>query len=425
MRAKLLVRFAFALALYLVVEGLTLAGLQVLRKVRGLSYFPMGSTLAPDARTNLDSFLARGRGAGTDMDAVLGWVHRPGSQTNAAGMRDDHDYDPQPVPGILRISAFGDSFTYGSDVKLGENWTKRISAMKPTIEVLNYGVGAYGLDQAYLRYLHVRADYHPQVVFIGYMTENLARDVNVYRGFYGDAYRNTIFSKPRFRIENGALVLVPNPLATLEDYRRLRDNEEEVLSELGRNDYHYVGQYRAGPLDFSPSIRLGKMVAAQIRMARQIPIFTADGRYEQRSEAYEVTVRIFDAFYRKVLEDGALPIIVVLPDANDQRRSRDGEPRRYAPLLEYFRSRGYRYIDALGALEPVQRRYTMSDLSVEWGHFSKLGNDIIAKYILERLVEWNLDEVPKANAAAASERQRFGFNAAARAAAPATAPVGR
>jgi hypothetical protein len=418
MRPKLLVRFAFALALYLVVEGLTLAGLQVLRKVRGLTYFPTGSTLAPEARTNLDAFLARGKGAQVRMDAVLGWVPQPGSEINAAGMRDDRDYDPQPAPGILRISAFGDSFTYGADVKLGENWAKRISAMKPPIEVLNYGVGAYGLDQAYLRYLQVGADYHPQVVFIGYMTENLARDVNVFRGFYTSFYRNAIFSKPRFRVENGALVLVPNPLATLDDYRRLRDNEEEVLSQLGRNDYHYVGQYRAGPLDFSPSVRFGKMVAARIRTARQIPIFTADGRYEQRSEAYEVTVRIFDAFYRTVLDDGALPIIVVLPDLNDQQRSREGEPRRYAPLLEYFRSRGYRYIDALGALEPVQQRYTMSEISaVKWGHFSKLGNDIVAQYILESLVKWDLDEAPKANAAAVSERQRFGFNSAARAAA--------
>ncbi len=409
MRRKLLVRFAFAVVLYLMVEGVSLAGLQILRKVRGISYFPAASTLAPEAITNLDAFIARGTGAQASMDAILGWVPPPSPEKNRAGMRDNREYDPQPEPGILRISAFGDSFTYGADVELGENWAKRISAMNPAIEVLNYGVAAYGLDQSYLRYLQLGTAYHPHVVFIGYMTENLARNVNVYRGFYTNGYRSTIFSKPRFRVENGVLTLLPNPLTTVEDYRRFRNNQEEVLRELGRNDYYFVSQYAAGPLDFSPSLRLGKLVAARFRKASQIPVFTNDGRYEQRSEAYEVTLRIFDAFYRKVLENGALPIIVVLPDTNDQQRSRDGETRRYAPLLDYFRARGYRYIDALGAIEPVQQRYTMRDLSIKkWGHYSTLGNDIVARYILKSLVEWDLDQPLKANAAAAAERQRFG-----------------
>lgn len=422
MSRKLYLRLVVALVIYLVAEGLSFAGLQVLRKVRGLSYSPV-STLTPKARSNLDAFLARGKGSGMDMHAVLGWVPLPGPEINAAGMRDDREYDSQPRPGTLRISAFGDSFTYGSDVLLGDNWAKRIPALTPTIEVLNYGVPAYGLDQSFLRYLQVGADDHPHVVFIGYMTENLARDVNVYRGFYTNAYRDSIFTKPRFRVDDGALVLLPNPLATLEDYRRLRDDESAVLGELGRNDYHYAGHYPAGPLDFSPSVRLAKMLAGEIRKASHIPVFTADGRYEERSEAYEVTVRIFDAFYRRVLENGSLPVIVVLPDTNDQRRSREGKPRRYAPLLEYFRSRGYRYIDALAALEPVQQRYTIGDLSVQWGHFSTLGNDIVARYLLERLVNWRLDEAPNVNAAAASERQRFGVHPTAQARAAIAGPT--
>lgn len=339
-KRRLFVRLAFALVVYLLLEGVAFAGLQVLRKARGLSYFPDASTLAPRARANLDRFLAPGAKPSMIMDADLGWLRRPGPQNNAAGTRDDREYDPQPGAGILRIAAFGDSFTYGADVKLGENWAKRISALNPAMEVLNYGIGAYGFDQAYLRYLKVGQDYHPHVVFIGFMTENIARDVNVYRGFYSRDYSDWFFTKPRFRIEKGELALIPNPLRSVEDYRRLRDAEQEVLSELGRNDYHYAGHYAAGPFDFSPTVRLVKMVAARIQKSRQRPIFTNDGRYDQQSEAYEITVKIFDAFYRKVLEAGALPIIVVLPDVNDQHRSREGKPRRYAVLLDYFNAKG-------------------------------------------------------------------------------------
>ena len=410
-RRWLFVRVAFALIVYLLVESVAFGGLFVIRKTRGLRYFPDGSTLASQARADLNRFLTPGSKPHMTMDPELGWIHSPGRRgINSAGMRDDHEYNPQADSGVLRIATFGDSFTYGSDVELGENWAKRIPAINPAIEVLNYGVGGYGVDQAYLRYLRSGAEFHPHMILIGYMGENIGRHVNVYRGFYTGHYLDWFLTKPRFRMEKGQLVLIPNPLRSLDDYRRLRDDERTVLTELGRNDFHYVGHYGAGPFDFSPTIRLVKMVRARIDLKRQRPIFKMDGRYDERSEAYAITVAILDAFYRKVLEAGALPIIVVFPDVYDQQRGRDGKPRRYAALLNDFERKGYRYIVAEDALEPVQQRYTIDDLSVKWGHYSILGNDIVAHHILKTLGNWNLDHVSEVKAAAATERARLGGN---------------
>ncbi len=47
--------------------------------------------------------------------------------------------------------------------------------------------------------------------------------------------------------------------------------------------------------------------------------FLYPGMYDEDSEAYEITLKIFDAFYHKALTDGALPVIVVFPDGSDQR----------------------------------------------------------------------------------------------------------
>ena len=413
MRVKLRVRVVVAVSLWCFVEALSFTGLAVLRRTTQLQYAPTASTLSPEARSNLEAFLARAAGASMDMDPELGWAPiKNRDDINSAGMRDDHEYASMPAPGVLRIAAFGDSFTFGSDVPLGENWAKRIPALARSIEVLNYGVPAYGLDQAYLRYLAVGAEYHPHIVLIGYMSENLARNVNVYRGFYSRAYRDAIFTKPRFKIENGSLTLVKNPLATIDAYRALRANEGEVLRAVGRQDFHFVGLYDAGPFDFSPTVRLLKIATAEGRKALQVPIFTRDGRYDERSEAYAVTLRIFDSFYRAVLERGALPIFVVFPDINDQRRSRQGKPRRYAPLLEHFQARGYRFIDTLDALERVQSSHTTSELTVQWGHYSKLGNDIVARFLLERLAEWGLDTPERVKEAAfADERIHRGLSA--------------
>ena len=406
MRRKTLIPLIFALLLYLAVEAVSLAGLWTLRRTRGITWFPIASRLEPSAVAGLERFLRDPGGAQMVPDPDLGWLRR-NSEINGAGMRDDREYTPETPAGVLRISAFGDSFTYGSDVPLGENWTKRISAMQPSIEILNYGLGAYGLDQAYLRYLREGTRYRPDIVFIGYMTENFARTVNVYRGFYTTSYRDFFFSKPRFKLDHDSLVLIPNPLRTMEDYRRLLENQEEVLGELGRNDFYFAGQYRAGPFDFSPTVRLGKIAVALIRKRSHTPILTRDERYEPRSEAYRLTVAIFDEFYRKVLEDGALPVIIVLPDINDQRRSRDGLPRRYEVLLENFRAKGYRYVDALEAFVPVESQHTVDDLVVTWGHFSKLGNDIVARHVLSELSEMGIDTAPRADSAAATESQRL------------------
>ena len=45
------------------------------------------------------------------------------------------------------------------------------------LEFENFGVPAYGLDQAFLRYQREGRPTHPQIVVIGFMEENIFRDV--------------------------------------------------------------------------------------------------------------------------------------------------------------------------------------------------------------------------------------------------------
>ncbi len=231
-------------------------------------------------------------------------------------------------------------------------------------------------------------EYNPHIVFLGYMSENIARNVNVFRPFYSRWYRHAIFTKPRFKVKDGALVLLENPLTTFEDYEYFLHNETEVLAKLGENDYHYQIAYTKGIFDSLPSVRFVK-ISWWVLKARVLfdPIFNVAGMYNVKSEAYEVTSKIFDVFYRRVLENGALPIIVVFPDKpHDQWRSRKKEERRYTPLLNEFRAKGYSFIDALAALEPYESHSTVDEFVADgWGHIAPLGNRIIAEYIFTQL----------------------------------------
>src|ERR1035441_7372993 len=221
---------AFATILYLFLETLSYGGLWVLRKFRNIQYSPNRTTLNTEQRRILTDYLA-GRLSYYELDPTLGWVMAP-PNANAAGIRDDREYSALPASGIARFSAFGDSYTYSDEVGIHDSWAKQIAATDPALEILNYGLPASAPDQAYLRYLKVGTDYHPAGVFIGYMSENLERDVNVYRPFYSSYYQNFVFTKPRFRMDPGQLVLVPNPLPTRQDYRRFLQHDREVLREI-------------------------------------------------------------------------------------------------------------------------------------------------------------------------------------------------
>lgn len=108
----------------------------------------------------------------------------------------------------------------------------------PNIEALNFGVGAFGLDQAYLRYLEDGIQYNSHIVLIGFMPDNIYRNVNTYRPFLNSRTRMPL-AKPRFVIRDGRLSLVPNPMQTLNDYNMLLSNPRDVLSEIGIHDHYY------------------------------------------------------------------------------------------------------------------------------------------------------------------------------------------
>jgi hypothetical protein len=392
--------------IYLLIEGICALGLLVLHRQYRAGYRPRMTVLSAKQRTALRTFLDGPRGAGLRQDPALGWV--PGSEVNAAGMRDGREYERVPAPGVLRIATFGDSFTYGTEVALGETWEKQLERIAPATQVLNYGVPAYGLDQAYLRYLKVGADYRPHVVLIGYMSENIARNVNVFRPFYTRARRDVLFTKPRFRVVDGELVLVDNPIRTAADYEQFLHHDREVLARLGKDDYHYRIGYDAGALDILPTVRFAKVFRATLHRRVFRPIIGAGGLYGVDSEAYQVTARIFDAFHRAVVERGAVPIIVVFPDPLDQARSRRKRRPRYTPLLDDLRRRGYECIDTLGAFAPHESRYPIKELTRTWGHYSPLGNRLVAEYIAVQLEARGLTDPSRARAAVARARERSG-----------------
>jgi hypothetical protein len=394
-----LVLFAF---LWLVVELGCLGGLWALRRYKNLEYQPR---LVEDLRDKHKGLLAAqiaDRSSYLVFDRDLGWTIRPNGdkrqyKANSKGLRATREYGLRPAPGIVRLAAFGDSFTHASGVPTGFSWEERLEALDPGLEVMNFGIPGSDPGQALLRYRREGVQYQPAIVLIGFMSENINRMVNTFRPFYFP--RSGIpFSKPRFAVERGRLVLIENPIRSIDQYRELLAEPGKWLPRLGEHDYFYRRYNRRSRCDFLPSVRFARIIEDQYFHQ---PTFTADGLYNTRSEAYRVTLRVLDQFYREGLGHGSLPILVMFPQRKDVRLRHAGEKVGYQPLLDELRRRGYRVIDLADGFERYDPQATMAKKN--FLHYPKEGNQMAARWIHSELVRQGLNRpegVRKALAAA-------------------------
>ena len=389
---RILLYVAFACVVYLSMEGLCYLGLIVLR-TRGTEYHPFPSGLSQEQKSFLETRL-KDSGTLSGLHPVLGWSPKPLTDTqevkiNSQGIRSEHDFSQNVPPHVVRVSAFGDSFTFGSDITNDDTWELQLEEQDPRFQVLNFGVGAYGLDQAYLRYLQDGVHFHSDIVIIGFMSENIYRNLNVFRPFYSSSYK-VLYTKPRFSVENGNLILFKNPLATREDYARFLADDETVLKEIGSNDYYYQMGYLAGPMDSFPSVRLFKIAARSLKWHLN-PVVTREGSYAVTSEGFRLTTRLLEAFYCAALQHESLPVIVIYPALPDLKRHHRHQPKIYEPLLEHLHMNGFRYLDVLDAFVAYDPHVPRDQLTVgSSGHYTRLGNKIVASYLQSYLMKEGL-----------------------------------
>ncbi|MHC4091908.1 MAG: SGNH/GDSL hydrolase family protein, partial [Planctomycetota bacterium] len=293
-------------------------------------------------------------------DPELGWSLRPGGvgddglyRINSAGIRADREYALQPPPGVIRIAAFGDSFVHGDTVDNTETAMSLLQNSRADLEVLNFGVPAYGTDQAYLRYLRDGAPYHPDVVLIGLMVENLLRNVSAFRQTYHHA-TGIPLAKPRFRLgAGGTLELLPTPARSLPQLRAMIESRGPV-DRLQESDYWVARApwaYRDSPLFCSSLLRI--VCAAYENSGRQHQPYYRD----VASEPFRVTARVLQQFRESAMDGGAQrAYVLLLPHPDTVRGHLQGEPAYWRTMTDHLEAAGVPVIDLTPALVEAARR---------------------------------------------------------------------
>lgn len=376
--------------LFIFVEALSLGGLFVLEKFKNLHYTPLPEVSLSEKQNEVIRKLLSGQTGHAVYHRQLGWsLHSKAKtndyQINSQSIRATVEYEKTPPNGKIRIAAFGDSFTFGQGVTNEETWEYFLQLLDPRYETLNFGVGGYGQDQAYLRYELEGQQFKTNIVMIGFISENVFRNVNVFRPFY-EPLTEFPLTKPRYILNNGELELIDNPMASLEQYHMLLDQPQLTIQQLGQRDYFYHQLYHRGPWDVLAVSRLMKVFMYQISSKyRDDALFLKNDVFSPRSEGFLLATKIYDQFYQKVKLNGAAPLIVVLPTQRDLSRMKAGLEKRYKPFIDYWTSKHYQVVDVnelvfIEGIDVLDRQWYTED-----GHNSGLLHQRIAAHLHEYL----------------------------------------
>jgi hypothetical protein len=300
---------------------------------------------------------------------------------NAQGLRATREYPMQPPAGRRRIAAFGDSYVYCNEVTDAESWPAQIEAGW-NADVLNYGVGGYGADQALLRYREEGARLAPQIVMIGFTSMMAPRVVSCYRRFQDP--RDGPWFKPRFVLEGDSLRVLPAPVASVADAERLLADPAAV-AEFGRHDFWYNPPVlEHAPYAWSATYRLLACAwhAVRVRYLAHDRVFHR-GRLNTESEAFRIIVAIFRDFAAAVRTAGAEPVALMLPARSDVESYPRLGQASYEALRPRIEQLGIRVIDPMRAL--TSSGTPVSELFARGGHYSAPGNAMVARSVAEAL----------------------------------------
>ncbi len=313
----------------------------------------------------------------TAPDAELGWVLAPSTMgpygsTNPQGVRAvtaEHVYADRPAADVTRVLTFGDSFTFGDEVTSSETWQAQLERSNPRVEAINFGVGGYGTDQAYLRARRVGRSMNAQVSVLGIWVENVCRNLNVFRFYL--APNSAFIQKPRFVLEEGALRLVASP--SLDREGLLQTAIGHGPPELLALDEWYDAEATTDrPWHLSRAVRAAQTIVDMYQRKRRRERLYAG----EDPRGIAVTVAIAQQFARDTEEAGMRPLVVVFPmDAYLERlHSEDGQ----LPLTRALRAAKLEVVDTGPAIARAARAEGKDALFMPLGHLSPRGNALVA-----------------------------------------------
>lgn len=313
-------------------------------------------------------------------DPELGWIRKPNTakkdegawyHIDSRGSRVNPGHEDLPV-GVL---SFGDSYTFGRECGDRETWQWYL-AEKLRVNVLNFGVGNYGLDQALIRLKREYPLVPAPVVVAGVIPGTIARILSVWKHY--NEFGNVLAFKPRFVLDDSRLRLLSNVVDSEEKLLHLSRH----LGLINRNDYFFERRFKKEcfrfPFLVSCLAHIPRLPGATVKavqnagyrwnygwdwLARTVAhLNPSDGVLQlvtlyNDPEATRLLRALLQDFADYAGQHGFSPILLIMPTKED---------------LLYIRTHGSFYSAFLKTIEPLLPVVDMTDTILGMGSSTKI-----------------------------------------------------
>ena len=370
---------------------------------------------AVPTKTELDVFLHK-KGVWSKFDSELGYVLGNSlplegidtsctiSTTQANGARTMFMYKDKPC----RINTYGDSFTQCQQVSDGETWQEYLAAHLGE-PVRNYGVGGYGVYQAYLRLLREEktknaAKYLVFYIWGGDHTRSLLRcryiatkDWNS-RNEPGMKFHGNFWPNLEMDLNTGTFIEKKNPLNTTKLIYKMTDKDwmyNQLKDDIALQLLLYRNR-KISDLDIEKAQKLSNYLHLNISLKDSANLENAvidllDSYSFAATEYILNKLKIYAAKNDKKL-------LVVLFDTYRVTNSMIVNGTRYdGQMVDFLLKGNFNYFDMNLVHVNDFKRYNLSldDYYKIYflGHYNPTGNHFFAYSIKNTIVKW-LDPKP-------------------------------
>ncbi len=356
----------------------------------------------------------------SSFDKELGWDRKPNTQKkeivktigeyrpnaietsysiNSQGARNNKGHEALPV----LVSSYGDSFAFSRHVNDDETWQWFLSE-KTRTNVLNFGVGNYGADQALLRFKRHHEESPAAITLFMVVPETISRVLNIWKHY--SEYGNLLGFKGRYKLESsGTLDWINNPIHSIDDY----DNIQSIASGIQKEDDCYKLRFKKDLLKRPYLLNILKRPNRHLRLLyllfkRKRELKRANAKESvinapwafilQQNREFIKTLyassrhrsllkKILIAFKHAAIERGTKPVFIMAPYLHDLYDANDGRCA-YQSFIEEL-SLELPVLDLTTHMVQLDNFEELYVSDFFGAHFSPKGNKIAAEKIYEFL----------------------------------------
>jgi len=365
------------------------------------------------SKDGLKKFIPKG------YDSELGWVRKPNTSNSEKGKFGDivwsiNDKGSRINPRFeeleSKISCYGDSFTFCRQVKNDETWGYFLSKLQKT-NVLNFGVGNYGIDQSILR---VKLEYpknRTEIVILGVVPDTISRISSLWKHYC--EYGNTFAFKPKFKLIDDNLVLIKNKI----DDETKFDNYQKFIPEIQMEDFFYKEKFKKEIIKFPytyfvlKNFKRNMPILVWVTITSILKKFGKDTKKIEwnamkiimrinlswrtklfkNKESIRLLEKLIEDFVNYANSNNFKPIFIFLPQKDDILFIK----KNYNFYEEF--SKKLSSLENLSLIDVTNDLLKFNDIDSLYsddneygGHYSKIGNEKIALIINQQLINKKL-----------------------------------